>query len=149
MRSASGQPRRAQKVVSHEHGWSREVDRVVKGSRASGAPQSAAFYRRANGTPLLLCMMLVMLTLVGLARVHSRVRVLSLAEEITQLTQERSGLLDQRRRLETERAFLRRPARIRQKAVELLDMKATAPERIQVIKVHPVKKTSNPGTSTP
>lgn len=75
------------------------------------------------------------LTFVGLARVHMRTRVLSLGEQITELTGERRRLLDLKRRLQTERAYLRHPDRIRDRAQRELGMSPVPPERIQRIKL--------------
>lgn len=75
------------------------------------------------------------LTFVGLARVHMRTRVLALAEEITALTDERQNLLELKRRLQTERAYLRHPDRIRDHARAELGMSPVPPERIQRIKL--------------
>jgi cell division protein FtsL len=90
--------------------------------------------RRANGTPLLLATLLAILGAVGIARVHARVEVLELAEEITALTAQQEALLDRKRRLETERAYLRRPSRIHEQAREL-GMVHVAPEHIQRIRL--------------
>ena len=62
-------------------------------------------------------------------------RVLELAEEIGRLTDERAALLDRKRRLETERSFLRHPDRIRRQAVERLQMEVAPPERRQEIEL--------------
>ncbi len=139
--------RARRKDSSQAHGWARKNDDTR--GRSAG-PMRAALgdgpHRRATGTPLLLCTVLTILTAVGLARVHSRVRVLDLAQEITTLTEERDRLLDHQRRLETERAYLRTPSRIREQATSRLGMQPTPPERIQVIRVKP---TPNTGSASP
>ena len=79
------------------------------------------------------------MTGVGLARVDSRIEILQMANEITDLSEDQQRLLDRKRRLETERAYLRRPNRISEQARERLGMEAAPPERIQRIEVTPAK----------
>ena len=55
---------------------------------------------------------LAVLTGDGLARVQSRIEILDVANEITELSEDHQRLLDRKRRLETERAYLRRPERV-------------------------------------
>ncbi|MFV8751924.1 septum formation initiator family protein [Nannocystaceae bacterium ST9] len=93
--------------------------------------------RRADGTPLLLFTVLAVLTCVGLARVQSRIEILDVANEITELSEDHQRLLDRKRRLETERAYLRRPERVRAQARERLGMEPAPPERIQRIELLP------------
>ena len=83
-----------------------------------------------------LVVLIVVLTWVGLARVQSQTRVLELGEEIKQLSDERTALLKRLRRIETERAYLRRPARVRAKASELLGMVPLDPGRRQRVTLH-------------
>ena len=115
-----------------EHGWARKSD---ASGRPAVAVSESAQERSATGMPLLLFTALLILTFVGIARVKARVSVLGLADEISSLTQERDELLDRKRRLEAERAFLRRPERIRERATQELGMVAATPERIQTIKL--------------
>lgn len=75
------------------------------------------------------------ITAVGLAKVQAQTRVLELGEEIGRLTDERAALLDRKRRLETERSFLRHPDRIRRQAVDRLQMEVAPPERRQEIEL--------------
>ncbi len=122
--------RRRQRRDGRPHGWARESD--------LGAPtlqQRIARLRRPTGTPLLVFTILGVLTFVGLARVHVRTQVLELGEEITELTEERARLLDRKRRLQTERAYLRHPGRIRDHAQTELGMGPVPPERIQRIQL--------------
>jgi cell division protein FtsL len=84
-------------------------------------------------------MVAVGIAAVGIARVNARVRVLEIAGDITVLTQQHDTLLDRKRRLETERAFLRRPARIEQEA-RRLGMSVPPPERIQRIHMREPRK---------
>jgi cell division protein FtsL len=75
------------------------------------------------------------LTAVGVARVHMRTRVLELGAEISDLTADQARLLDHRRRLEAERAYLRHPDRILELARDRLHMVPIRPERVQRIKL--------------
>jgi cell division protein FtsL len=115
-------------LPKHPHGLRRASDH---GERAS---TGSVVRRRANGTPLLLLTVLGILCAVGLTRVRARIQVLELAEEITQLTEKQEALLDRKRRLETERAYLRRPSRIREQALDL-GMVHVPPEHIQRIRL--------------
>lgn len=124
--------RQAELDASRPHGWGRADDDVVH-RREVGFLER----RRADGTPLLLFTVLAVLTGVGLARVDSRIEVLDIANEITELSEDQQRLLDRKRRLETERAYLRRPARISEQATERLGMIPAPPERIQKIELLP------------
>lgn len=127
--SQRGGLKRRQKKVQHAHGWSRASD------SGQGAARGTGKNRRATGTPFLLFLVVTVMTLVGLARVRARLALLELGEEIGDLTQEQAALLDEKRRLETERAYLRHPNRIRSFAEERLDMHPADPQRIQSIEL--------------
>src|SRR5690606_5746635 len=73
--------RQAELDASRPHGWGRADDDVVH-RREVGFLER----RRADGTPLLLFTVLAVLTGVGLARVDSRIEVLDIANEITELS---------------------------------------------------------------
>ena len=120
---------------SRPHGWGRAEDPDI----AQNNKPSFLERRRADGTPLLLFTVLAVLTGVGLARVDARLEVLQLANEITELSEDQQRLLDRKRRLETERAYLRRPARISEQARERLGMEPAPPDRIQRIELLPAK----------
>ena len=120
---------------SRPHGWGRADDP----SSDTGFKPSFLDRRRADGTPLLLFTVLAVLTGVGLARVESRIEILQIANQITELSEDQQRLLDRKRRLETERAYLRRPARISAQAQERLGMEPAPPERIQRIELTPAK----------
>ena len=77
------------------------------------------------------------LTWVGLARVESQTRVLEIGEEIKILSDQRSQLLQRLRRLKTERAYLRRPERIKEQAHSMLGMVPLDPSRRQKIQLAP------------
>jgi cell division protein FtsL len=78
---------------------------------------------------------LAVLTFVGLARVHVRTQLLELGEEITELTEEQKRLLDRKRRLQTERAYLRHPGRVHEYAAIELGMQPAPADRIQRIQL--------------
>ncbi|HVI01986.1 MAG TPA: septum formation initiator family protein [Enhygromyxa sp.] len=134
---AAQRRRRAQQQSKLEadrpHGWGRADD------PDAGQTHKPSFLdrRRADGTPLLLFTVLAVLTGVGLARVDSRIEILQIANEITELSEEQQRLLDRKRRLETERAFLRRPARVGEQARERLGMEPAPAHRIQRIELLP------------
>ena len=105
------------------------------------APAEATPLRRPNGLPMLLLVALALLTAAGIVQVRARARVLELGAEIAEMTGTHSGLLDQRRRLEAERAYLRHPDYIHSVAASRLQMVPAAPERIQTIRLQPDPKT--------
>jgi cell division protein FtsL len=105
------------------------------------APAEAAPHRRPNGLPMLLLVALGLVTAAGIVQVRARARVLELGAEIAEMTATHSGLLDQRRRLEAERAYLRHPDYIHSVAASRLQMVPAAPEHIQTIRLQPDPKT--------
>lgn len=132
--------RQAKAEESRPHGWGRADDPDFK----VNSKPSFLERRRADGTPLLLFTVLAVLTGVGLARVDSRIEILQLANEITELSEDQQRLLDRKRRLETERAYLRRPARIAEQARERLGMEPAPAERIQRIELLPAQPAEQP-----
>ncbi|MCA9690789.1 MAG: hypothetical protein KC636_14370 [Myxococcales bacterium] len=72
-------------------------------------------------------------TAVGIARVHTRTRVLEAGAAISELTAERERLLEERRRLDAERAFLRHPDHIEDVAVRVGNMGPASPRRVRTI----------------
>ncbi|NVB39263.1 hypothetical protein G6O69_15575 [Pseudenhygromyxa sp. WMMC2535] len=135
--AARRRKQRAQKASEDEgaraHGWGRAEDPDARPRTPRGLLQR----RRANGTPLLLFTVLAVLTAVGLARVSARIEVLQAANEITELSEQQKRLLDRKRRLETERAYLRRPERVAEQAAARLGMVPAPPTRIQRIELEP------------
>ena len=113
-----------------DHGWSRASDGRTPANGSSRLRQ-----RAATGMPLLLLTVLGVMTFVGIARVKARVQVLEIADEISALTTERDELLDMRRRLEAERAYLRHPERVHARASADLGMVPASADRIQTIEV--------------
>ena len=122
--------RRQHRPEAQPHGWQRASDRTV----TSG---SAADRRRATpaGTTLLLTLIVGVLTAIGIARVHATTRVLELGAEITELTAEQANLLDERRRLAAERAYLRHPDHIDEVARNRLQMIPMSPDLVQKIRL--------------
>ena len=80
---------------------------------------------------------LSLLSAAAISRVHTRTQVLAAGAKITELTAEHARLLDEKRRLEAERAFLRHPDHVQQVALDHLAMEPAQPERIQRITVKP------------
>lgn len=115
---------------------------------AHDAPAEAAPLRRPSGLPMLLLVALGLITAAGVVQVRARARVLELGAEIAEMTATHSGLLDQRRRLEAERAYLRHPDYIHSVAASRLQMVPAAPERIQTIRLQPDPKTLANGTAS-
>jgi hypothetical protein len=137
--------RTSESVEARPHGWGRADDPDL----LAGPKPSFLDRRRSDGTPLLLFTVLAVLTGVGLARVESRIEILDLANEITELSEDQQRLLDRKRRIETERAYLRRPARIGEQAAERLGMVPAPPERIQPIELLPAAPEPEPEPEPP
>jgi cell division protein FtsL len=126
--------RRQHRPESQPHGWQRASDRTIASSSRSG---SAADRRRSApaGTTLLLTLIVGVLTAIGIARVHATTRVLELGAQITELTAEQANLLDERRRLAAERAYLRHPDHIDEVARNRLQMIPMSPDLVQKIRL--------------
>ncbi len=124
--------RRRQKEPSHPHGWRRASDSAT-------LDPSPARSRRSTpaGTSLLLTLIVVVLTAIGIARVHSTTRVLEMGAELSELTAEQAKLLDLRRRVAAERAYLRHPDHIGEVARRRLQMIPIAPDLVQTIRLQP------------
>lgn len=118
---------------SFEHGFQRAPEERL--------PPPPA--RRPTGLPLVLLLALGLFTAAGVVQVRTRARVLELGAEIAELTAEHGRLLDEKRRLEAERAYLRHPDYIESIAAERLNMVPATPDRRQAIRLRdePSKKT--------
>jgi cell division protein FtsL len=127
--------RRAQRVDAQPHGWQRASDRPAPTSGRTGSPADRRRHTPA-GTTLLLTLIVGVLTAIGIARVHATTRVLELGAEITELTAEQANLLDERRRLAAERAYLRHPDHIAEVARNRLQMIPMSPDLVQTIRLH-------------
>ena len=129
---AAARRRRQQRTVKHDHGFVRVSD---PDAPTAQGPRAARARRGADGVPLLTLTVLTVLTLVGLARVQASTRRLDIGAEITELTETRAQLMERKRRLEAERAYLRHPDRIRRQATEELEMHPVEPSRVQHIEL--------------
>jgi cell division protein FtsL len=83
----------------------------------------------------LLTVVVGVLAAIGIVRVHATTRVLELGAEITTLTAEQASLLDERRRLAAERAYLRHPDHIAEVARHRLQMIPMSPDLVQTIRL--------------
>lgn len=102
--------------------------------------------RRPTGLPLVLLLALGLLTAAGVVQVRTRARVLELGAEIAELTAEHGRLLDEKRRLEAERAYLRHPDYIEEVAAGRMQMVPATPDRLQAIRLRDEpKKTGSSG----
>lgn len=129
---ASVRRRRRQRTEARPHGWQRSSDASVP------APDARSILDRRRtpaGTSLLLTVIVGVLTAIGIARVHATTRVLELGAEITELTAEQASLLDERRRLAAERAYLRHPQHIDEVARNRLQMIPMSPDLVQTIRL--------------
>ena len=99
------------------------------------APPRPVRGRRPQGIALLAFAALAMLTAISVLRVRTRARVLELGAAITDLTDDHTRLLDERRRLEAERAYLRHPDHVQEIATGHLAMEPAQPERIRRVEV--------------
>lgn len=129
--------RRAAAAPVFEHG----LARAAEPERESLPPPPR---RRPTGLPLLLLAALALLTTAGVVHVRARARVLALGAEITDLTAEHGRLLDEKRRLEAERAYLRHPDYIHSVAAGRLQMVPATPDRIHPIRVRSEAAGSGP-----
>jgi cell division protein FtsB len=91
--------------------------------------------RRPTGLPLVLMLALGLMTVAGVVQVRTRARVLELGAEIAELTAEHGRLLDEKRRLEAERAYLRHPDYIEEVAAGRMQMVPATPDRLQAIRL--------------
>ncbi|MGB1276636.1 MAG: hypothetical protein ACPG77_12885, partial [Nannocystaceae bacterium] len=123
------------------HGHARSSDRRPGGEGGTPPePAKQVSRMRGLGLPLLLAAVMGVLTLAGILRVQNRTAVLESGARITDLAAEHARLLDQRRRLEAERAYLRHPDHVQAIAVERLEMVPATPDRIQKITLKPAPK---------
>jgi cell division protein FtsL len=132
-RSVKPESRRKQSTQPFSHGHRRATDGP---GPATGVPlESRRRLRAPAGTSFLLALAIVALSCIGVVRVRASTRVLELGAEITELTNEQSELLERKRRLSAERAYLRHPEQIERVARDRLDMVPIAPELVQHIRV--------------
>ena len=114
------------------HGWIRASDLPTADdvSRELRKRMSAP-----AGTSLLMFLCIAVLTGMGVVKVHASTRVLAAGGEISQRTEEQRILLEEKRRLSAERAYLRHPDTIQDVARDRLGMIPIAPELVQEIRL--------------
>lgn len=137
-------PHRRRPQRSRAHGWARATDRAATPT-ASAADGNPTY--RPGGMALLSLVLVGIGVAVGGARVHVRNRVLELGAEISELTSEQARLMDIKRRLEAERAYLRHPDRVRDYAKDRLRLEPIAParlHRVSLVATNPDKKDRRP-----
>jgi cell division protein FtsL len=118
-------------TLERPHGWVRASD-LPEPSLDSDAQRRG---RAPAGTSLLLFLCVAVLGGMGIVRVHASTRVLDVGGEITELTEQQHSLLEEKRRLSAERAYLRHPETIADVARDRLGMVPVAPELVQQIRV--------------
>ncbi|MFY0534879.1 hypothetical protein [Nannocystis pusilla] len=92
----------------------------------------------------MLMLALGLLTAAGVVQVRTRARVLELGADIAELTAEHGRLLDEKRRLEAERAYLRHPDYIEDVAAGRMQMVPATPDRLQAIRLRDESKQTGP-----
>lgn len=125
-----------QQPPERPHGWMRASDRPASAGDSAARRRS----RRPTGTSLLLFLCVAVLGGMGIVRVHASTRVLAVGGEITQYTEDQHALLEQKRRLSAERAYLRHPDTVEDVARDRLGMVPIAPELVQKIRVQETAK---------
>ncbi len=124
--------RRKQKPVEFAHGHKRRTD----GATASGSVDRVRDRMRAPaGTSFLLFLCVVVLVAMGMVRIKSTTAVLEAGGEITRLSEGQASLLEEKRRLSAERAYLRNPQQVQAVARDELGMVPVSPELVQKIRV--------------
>jgi cell division protein FtsL len=122
--------RRRDRPEPRPHGWGRAGEQGADASGFHGGRRAAP-----AGTSLLLLLVVGALAALGIVRVRASTEVLELGAEITEMTTEQELLLDQKHRLEAERAYLRHPDHIQEVARDRLRMIPVAPVLVQTIRV--------------
>lgn len=132
---ASAGPRRPRAGAGgFEHGRARAGDRG-HGPIGEEPPQVAIRGRRPGGLALVGLLALVVVAGLAALRVRTQARILELGAAISDETAEHARLVDDKRRLEAERAYLRHPEHVARVATQHLGMERPEPEAIQRIRV--------------
>lgn len=126
------QRRRKQKTVSFPHGHKRQSDQP---SAAGSVERVRDRMRAPAGTSFLLFLCVVVLVAMGIVRIQSTTAVLEAGGDITRLSEQQAMLLEEKRRLSAERAYLRNPQQVQSVARDELGMVPVAPELVQKIRV--------------
>lgn len=124
--------RRKQKPVEFPHGHKRRSD--VPSASAS-VERVRDRMRAPAGTSFLLFLCVGVLVAMGIVRIRSTTEVLEAGGDITRLSEQQAELLEEKRRLSAERAYLRNPQQVQAVARDELGMVPVAPELVQKIRV--------------
>ncbi len=126
------QRRRKQKTVSFPHGHKRLSDQP---SPAGSVERVRDRMRAPAGTSFLLFLCVTVLVAMGIVRIQSTTAVLEAGGDITRLSEQQAMLLEEKRRLSAERAYLRNPQQVQSVARDELGMVPISPELVQKIRV--------------
>ncbi len=124
--------RRKQKSVEFPHGHKRRSD-LPPG--AGSVERVRGRMRAPAGTSFLLFLCVIVLVAMGIVRIQSSTEVLEAGGDITRLSEQQAELLEEKRRLSAERAYLRNPQQVQAVARDELGMVPVAPELVQKIRV--------------
>ena len=129
--------RRKQKHVEFPHGHKRSGDRAAN---ASSVERARDRMRAPAGTSFLLFLCVVVMIAMGIVRIKSTTAVLQAGGDITRLSEQQASLLEEKRRLSAERAYLRNPQQVQAVARDELGMVPLSPELVQKIRVREARK---------
>ena len=124
--------RKQQQPVEFPHGQKRRAD-LPPG--VSSVERVRDRMRAPAGTSFLLFMCVVVIGAMGIVRIQSTTEVLEAGGDITRLSEQQAALLEEKRRLSAERAYLRNPQQVQAVARDELGMVPVAPELVQKIRV--------------
>lgn len=125
--------RRKQKTIAYPHGQQRQSD--APSSTGSTTDRVRDRMRAPAGTSFLLFLCVVVLVAMGIVRIKSTTAVLEAGGDIADLSAQQASLLEEKRRLSAERAYLRNPQQVQSVARDELGMVPVAPELVQTIRV--------------
>ncbi len=128
----SKRSRRKQKTVEFFHGHKRSSDLPAG---ASGVERARDRMRAPAGTSFLLFLCVAVMVAMGIVRIKSTTAVLEAGGDIAALSEQQAMLLEEKRRLSAERAYLRNPTQVQSVARDELGMVPVAPELVQKIRV--------------
>jgi len=124
--------RRKQKEESFPHGHKRSSD-LPPG--AGSVERVRDRMRAPAGTSFLLFLCVLVMIAMGIVRIQSTTQVLEAGGDITKLSEQQATLLEEKRRLSAERAYLRNPQQVQSVARDELGMVPVSPELVQKIRV--------------
>ncbi|MGH1342973.1 MAG: hypothetical protein ACRBN8_15530 [Nannocystales bacterium] len=124
--------RRKQKPVEFPHGHKRSGDRAAN---AGSVERVRDRMRAPAGTSFLLFLCVAVTVAMGIVRIQSTTAVLEAGGDITRLSEQQASLLEEKRRLSAERAYLRNPQQVQAVARDELGMVPVSPELVQKIRV--------------